>query len=238
MRQPTHTMLKTSDALYRQYALQPRLLLGVQSHPGFQQHSAVAAAAAAARESVVSGRLAAASLRLQRAEKSSAATDNGMLDLEIDPKLAWALRNRNCSPSDVNTADRELLLRVPGLGKRAVDRILLARRHTTPAACRHCAPDHGIEARAAVPGHAGSPAGAPDRLRRSSGATGARGTPARPVRMARHSVAVAPGDDLPGFRDAARRLIACEAPPHEVIWSCDNAADRCSAAKLLGTHRR
>jgi predicted DNA-binding helix-hairpin-helix protein len=53
-----------------------------------------------------------------------------MLDLEIDPKLAWALRNRHLFPADVNTAGRELLLRVPGLGKRAVDRIILARRHT------------------------------------------------------------------------------------------------------------
>jgi putative DNA modification/repair radical SAM protein len=56
--------------------------------------------------------------------------DYGMLDLEIDPKLAWALRNRHLFPADVNAADRELLLRVPGLGKRAVDRIILARRHT------------------------------------------------------------------------------------------------------------
>ena len=56
--------------------------------------------------------------------------DGGMLDLEVDPKLAWALRNRDRFPADVNTADRELLLRVPGLGVRAVDRILRARRHT------------------------------------------------------------------------------------------------------------
>ncbi|HEY7798863.1 MAG TPA: radical SAM protein, partial [Hyphomonadaceae bacterium] len=55
----------------------------------------------------------------------------GMLDLEIDPKLAWALKNRDRFPVDVNKADRELLLRVPGLGVRAVDRILEARRHTT-----------------------------------------------------------------------------------------------------------
>jgi putative DNA modification/repair radical SAM protein len=54
----------------------------------------------------------------------------GMLDLEIDPKLAWALKHRERFPVDVNSADRELLLRVPGLGVRAVDRILRARRHT------------------------------------------------------------------------------------------------------------
>ncbi|MDB4942554.1 MAG: hypothetical protein JWP97_2088 [Labilithrix sp.] len=51
------------------------------------------------------------------------------LDLEIDPKLAWALRHRGLFPVDVNHAPREMLLRVPGLGVRNVDRILVARRH-------------------------------------------------------------------------------------------------------------
>lgn len=57
--------------------------------------------------------------------------EGGMLDLAIDPKLAWALKNRDRFPVDVNTADREMLLRVPGLGVRAVDRIVSARRHAT-----------------------------------------------------------------------------------------------------------
>jgi putative DNA modification/repair radical SAM protein len=56
--------------------------------------------------------------------------EGGMLDLEIDPKLAWALKNRHRFPVDVNVAEREMLLRVPGLGTRAVDKILAARRHT------------------------------------------------------------------------------------------------------------
>jgi putative DNA modification/repair radical SAM protein len=56
--------------------------------------------------------------------------ENGMLDLEIDPKFAWALKHRDRFPVDANTADREMLLRVPGLGKRAVDKIVAARRHT------------------------------------------------------------------------------------------------------------
>jgi putative DNA modification/repair radical SAM protein len=56
--------------------------------------------------------------------------EGGMLDLEIDPKLAWALKNRHRFPVDVNTAEREMLLRVPGLGTRAVDKVLTARRHT------------------------------------------------------------------------------------------------------------
>ncbi len=55
----------------------------------------------------------------------------GMLDLEIDPKLAWALQNRHLFPLDVNTAPREMLLRMPGLGVRVVDRLISARRHAT-----------------------------------------------------------------------------------------------------------
>jgi putative DNA modification/repair radical SAM protein len=53
---------------------------------------------------------------------------DGMLDLEADPKLAWALRNRAVFPVDVNRAEREALLRVPGLGVRVVDRIIETRR--------------------------------------------------------------------------------------------------------------
>lgn len=54
---------------------------------------------------------------------------SGMLDLDIDPKLAWALRHPEKFPVNLNTAPREMLLRVPGLGTRNVDRILIARRH-------------------------------------------------------------------------------------------------------------
>ncbi len=54
---------------------------------------------------------------------------NGDLDLAIDPKLAWALKARECFPVDVNRADREMLLRVPGLGVGGVNRILTTRRH-------------------------------------------------------------------------------------------------------------
>jgi putative DNA modification/repair radical SAM protein len=60
-----------------------------------------------------------------------AGTADGMLDLALDPKLAWALRHRAQFPVDINRAERELLLRVPGLGKRGVDRLLAARRHRT-----------------------------------------------------------------------------------------------------------
>jgi putative DNA modification/repair radical SAM protein len=50
------------------------------------------------------------------------------LDLAIDPKLAWALRHRDRFPVDVNRADRETLLRTPGLGVKSVDRLIRLRR--------------------------------------------------------------------------------------------------------------
>jgi putative DNA modification/repair radical SAM protein len=53
----------------------------------------------------------------------------GMLDLDIDPKLSWALRHRARFPVDANTAGREMLLRIPGLGTKTVDRIIASRRH-------------------------------------------------------------------------------------------------------------
>jgi predicted DNA-binding helix-hairpin-helix protein len=52
-----------------------------------------------------------------------------MLPLDIDPKLAWAIKFRNAFPVDVNQAERERLLRVPGLGVKAVKTILSARRY-------------------------------------------------------------------------------------------------------------
>lgn len=65
------------------------------------------------------------------AHEVAAATDKatGCLPLDIDPKLAWALNHRAIFPVDVNRATREALLRVPGLGVKAVDRILMSRRH-------------------------------------------------------------------------------------------------------------
>jgi putative DNA modification/repair radical SAM protein len=57
--------------------------------------------------------------------------DSAMLPLDIDPKLAWALRHRDRFPLDVNRASREELLRVPGFGTKAVERIIATRRTTT-----------------------------------------------------------------------------------------------------------
>ena len=61
----------------------------------------------------------------------AAANDNGMLALDVDPKLDWALKNRDRFPVNVNTSDREMLLRVPGFGTKSVKRILTMRRDKT-----------------------------------------------------------------------------------------------------------
>lgn len=50
------------------------------------------------------------------------------LDIDLDPKASWALRHPEQFPVEVNRADYELLLRVPGIGVRSARRILRARR--------------------------------------------------------------------------------------------------------------
>lgn len=54
--------------------------------------------------------------------------EHPFLDLEIDPKLAYALRNFHLYPVNVNIADYEMILRVPGIGVQSAQRIIQARR--------------------------------------------------------------------------------------------------------------
>jgi putative DNA modification/repair radical SAM protein len=53
------------------------------------------------------------------------------LELEIDPKLGWALRNLNQFPVDVNTADLEMIKRIPGIGHLSAQKIVSARKFKT-----------------------------------------------------------------------------------------------------------
>ncbi len=55
--------------------------------------------------------------------------ETGMLDLDIDPKLAWALLHRGDFPVNVNSASYEKLLRVLGFGVKTVRKIVSSRRH-------------------------------------------------------------------------------------------------------------
>jgi putative DNA modification/repair radical SAM protein len=54
--------------------------------------------------------------------------DQPHLDLDIDPKMSWALRNMHVFPLDINKADLELILRVPGIGVQSAQRIVHSRK--------------------------------------------------------------------------------------------------------------
>ncbi len=55
--------------------------------------------------------------------------EHPFLDLDVDPKLGYALRNMHLFPVDINRADYEMILRVPGIGVLSAQKIILARRH-------------------------------------------------------------------------------------------------------------
>jgi predicted DNA-binding helix-hairpin-helix protein len=54
--------------------------------------------------------------------------ENGHLPLWVDPKLAWAQVNLSPQPIEINHAERQDLLRIPGIGPRAANALLIARR--------------------------------------------------------------------------------------------------------------
>lgn len=54
--------------------------------------------------------------------------DHPQLELEIDPKLSWALRNPQFFPIDVNTADFKWIMRIPGIGRQSAYKIVQARK--------------------------------------------------------------------------------------------------------------
>ncbi len=53
------------------------------------------------------------------------------LDMDIDPKLSWVLRNLSFFPIAINTADKRWLARIPGVGMKSVHKILIGRKHQT-----------------------------------------------------------------------------------------------------------
>ena len=54
--------------------------------------------------------------------------NNPFLDLEVDPKMSWALRNITQFPVIIQNASLELILRVPGIGVKSAHKIVMARR--------------------------------------------------------------------------------------------------------------
>ena len=122
-------VLRTSDSLYRRFALRRVYYSAFSPIP-----DSTAALPLKAPPLQRENRLYQADWLLRHygfdVDEIASGGEDGMLDLEIDPKLAWALKNRHRFPVDANAAEREMLLRVPGLGKRAVDKLVAARRHT------------------------------------------------------------------------------------------------------------
>jgi putative DNA modification/repair radical SAM protein len=57
--------------------------------------------------------------------------DDPFLDMQIDPKLSWALRNLHQFPVDINKADLELIKRIPGIGLQSAQKIWEARKFRT-----------------------------------------------------------------------------------------------------------
>jgi predicted DNA-binding helix-hairpin-helix protein len=53
---------------------------------------------------------------------------NPNLDVDIDPKLSWAIRNTQHFPVDINTADYKMILRIPGIGVMSAQKIVQARK--------------------------------------------------------------------------------------------------------------
>lgn len=54
--------------------------------------------------------------------------ENPLLDMDIDPKLGWALRNLNLFPMDINTMDYQMMVRVPGIGMQSAQKIYSSRK--------------------------------------------------------------------------------------------------------------
>ncbi|HEY1683420.1 MAG TPA: putative DNA modification/repair radical SAM protein [Tepidisphaeraceae bacterium] len=123
---PDATILQTSSNLYSRHHLR-RVYYSAYSPIPFADTRLPAKAPPLVREH----RLYQADwlLRFYRFSVNELTTPSNLnLDLEIDPKLAWALRHREWFPVDLNKASRTQLLRVPGLGVRNVERIISVRR--------------------------------------------------------------------------------------------------------------
>jgi putative DNA modification/repair radical SAM protein len=125
-RSDDRTILQTSSALYASYRLK-RVYYSAFSPIAHASAQLPPTAAPLLREH----RLYQADwlLRFYGFTHDEIVDGSGMLSLDVDPKLAWALLHPEAFPVDVNRAPREHLFRVPGLGTRSVARLLAARRH-------------------------------------------------------------------------------------------------------------
>jgi predicted DNA-binding helix-hairpin-helix protein len=118
-------LLSVSDKLYQQMSLQRAYFSAF--HPISQTPLENVAATPAQREF----RLYQASFLLRDYNwqlEDLPFVDEGNLRQDIDPKKAWADIHLSQAPIEIMTADRDQLLRIPGFGPQAADKIISARQ--------------------------------------------------------------------------------------------------------------
>ena len=161
------------------------------------------------------------------AEEIVSGGQDGLLDLQLDPKLAWALGNRGKFPVDVNRAEREVLLRVPGLGVKVIDRILTTRRHHKLRLSdlgRMCGSIEKV--RPFIEAADWTPGGLTDAV----GLRGQFDAQAGARRAVLRSIHLSSLNDFEEWRAAARGLLLGAALPDDVVWVAPNGAGDLFAA--------
>lgn len=120
-------IMYTADAFYRNYGLKRVYYSGYVPISGDNRLPVIGMQPPLLREN----RLYQADwlMRFYGFEVSELVDDaNPFLDMEVDPKLGWALRNLHVFPLDISTADYAMILRVPGIGVTSARKIVQARR--------------------------------------------------------------------------------------------------------------
>jgi putative DNA modification/repair radical SAM protein len=123
---PDHSILERATTLYSKYRLRRVYYSAFSPIPSASRYLPLVAPPLAREHRLYQADWLMRFYGFKAHELTSAELPN--LDLRIDPKLSWALRHREWFPVNLNKAPRHLLLRVPGLGVRNVDRIIQARR--------------------------------------------------------------------------------------------------------------
>ncbi len=124
-----YAILTTSDLLYRQNGMKRVYYSGFIPVNSYDQRLPVIDKAPLVREN----RLYQADwlMRFYGFRKEEIVNDLfPNLDLEIDPKLSWALRHPEAFPIDLNRADYAMILRVPGIGVKSAQLIVTTRKQS------------------------------------------------------------------------------------------------------------
>ncbi|HEY2039192.1 MAG TPA: putative DNA modification/repair radical SAM protein [Edaphobacter sp.] len=120
-------IIERADGLYRQYGLRRIYYTGFSPYPKADRRLPLAATPLVREHRLYQADWLIRYYGFNAPEITT--PEDPHLNLSADPKTQWAQRHPEFFPIDVNAAPREVLLRVPGLGYRNVDRILSIRRY-------------------------------------------------------------------------------------------------------------